>query len=445
MPIFRSINAVDRGYTPAGAEGELKPPFWASTESGFTRKTIAASITCESKGFSGARWGMAVPVRARNNHYETLQVSPGATTDEIVAAFASHMRSARMRPDISVVRLAELSVAYETLRDPAKRRTYDASIGVTPEPVPAPENPPFIGAPVIARLNRIAEPSPNAPSRPEPAEVRPEPRVAAFIAASLREPAENLHPREPSPPISGAQPSPPSKSASEPPSAPAGEKLEIEEGKLSIGRTGATLAAGVIGVAILAFAAALPERNPDQLPVAVAQAEPGLTVPVPPVTANSDSSIASQPSETVKVASASPRLQTRSARAAPEREAPQAKWIAVKDEQPAAAISDQGEGQPLPTQTAAQQSTQAPSAAETPAGAPAADSAPVSAAAATLPLTNATIARTIQRIGYGCGRVVSATGVEGTPGAFNITCSSGDTYRAAPVRGRYHFRRTGSH
>lgn len=391
---------------------------------------------------------MASPVRARNNHYETLQVSPSATRDDIVNAFASQMRAARMRPDISVVRLAELSVAYETLRDPAKRETYDASIGLKREPAPAPLYPPFIGAPVVARLNRIAERSPNAPLQPEPAQGRQEPRVAAFIAASLRESAGNSKPKEPAP-ISSPEPLPPSNRAIEPPPGPVGERLEIEEGRLSIGRTGATLAAGVIGVAILAFAAALPERNPDQLPVEVAQAEPGLTVPVPPATANKDSFVSSQPSATLKVASAPPKLQSRSGRTAPPRNAPPATWLALKDQQPAASVPNQGEGQPLASEAVAQQSTQAPSATETPAAAALPDSAPanapVSGAVATLPLTNATIARTIERIGYGCGQVVSATGVEGTSGAFNITCSTGDTYRAAPVRGRYHFRRTGSH
>ena len=396
---------------------------------------------------------MTSPVRARNNHYEILQVSPSATTDEILEAFAAHMRAARMRPDISVVRLGELSVAYETLRDPAKRQAYDASIGLNRKPAPPPLNQPFIGAPVIARLNRIAEP--NAPLRSEPAvlrpqpeEVRPEPRVAAFIAESLRKPADNLKPREPGaiPPasISRAEPPPPPpRSTIEPPSAQGGDSLEIEEGRLSIGRTGATLAAGVIGVAILAFAAALPERNPDRLPQEVAQAEPGLTVPVPPPTANKDSFIASQPAPATSVASASPKPRFSNARTAPERRAPQATWLAVKDQQPSSPASEQGDGQSLPTEAVAQQTSEAASAAPTPAAAT--ETVPVSAAVATLPLANATIARTIERIGYGCGKVVSTSGVEGAAGAFNITCSSGDTYRAAPVHGRYHFRRAGSH
>jgi hypothetical protein len=132
-------------------------------------------------------------------------------------------------------------------------------------------------------------------------------------------------------------------------------------------------------------------------------------------------------------------------RAAPRRKAGPTPWLAVNEKQPAAAISDKSEGQSLPTQAVAQQSPEPGSApaAETPPAA--ADPAPVSAPAATLPLTSATIARTIERIGYGCGRVVSATGVDGALGVFNITCSSGDTYRAAPVSGRYHFRRTSSH
>jgi len=57
----------------------------------------------------------------------------------------------------------------------------------------------------------------------------------------------------------------------------------------------------------------------------------------------------------------------------------------------------------------------------------------------------ATIARTIQRIGYECGSVISASSIDGADGAFKITCSSGDAYRAALVGGRYHFRRWGSH
>jgi hypothetical protein len=61
-----------------------------------------------------------------------------------------------------------------------------------------------------------------------------------------------------------------------------------------------------------------------------------------------------------------------------------------------------------------------------------------------LPLPDRTVARTIERIGYACGKVASVTPMaEGSGGAFKVTCTSGDSYRAAPIRGRYHFRRLG--
>jgi hypothetical protein len=63
------------------------------------------------------------------------------------------------------------------------------------------------------------------------------------------------------------------------------------------------------------------------------------------------------------------------------------------------------------------------------------------AVAAGLPLPKSVIARTIDRIGFSCGSVASASAVEGSAGVFRIDCSSGQSYRAAPVQGRYHFRR----
>jgi hypothetical protein len=75
----------------------------------------------------------------------------------------------------------------------------------------------------------------------------------------------------------------------------------------------------------------------------------------------------------------------------------------------------------------------------------AADTTPAPATdSAKLPLANATIARTIERIGYACGSVAS-TAATGSSGVFTVTCSSGDSYQATPLHGRYHFRRLGSH
>ena len=84
-------------------------------------------------------------------------------------------------------------------------------------------------------------------------------------------------------------------------------------------------------------------------------------------------------------------------------------------------------------------------AAEAPPVVAASVAAPLSTASAVAaPLSNATIARTIGRIGYACGRVVSTSAIEGA-GAFKVTCTSGDSYRAAPIRGHYRFKRLGSH
>jgi hypothetical protein len=72
-----------------------------------------------------------------------------------------------------------------------------------------------------------------------------------------------------------------------------------------------------------------------------------------------------------------------------------------------------------------------------------AESTPVAATMAKMPLPDAVIARTIRRIGYACGEVASTSAVEGQAGVFDVTCTSGLSYRAAPVHGRYRFRRVG--
>jgi hypothetical protein len=64
---------------------------------------------------------------------------------------------------------------------------------------------------------------------------------------------------------------------------------------------------------------------------------------------------------------------------------------------------------------------------------------PAQPAAAALPLSNKTVARTIERIGYSCGTVVSTE--DSSSGGYKVTCSSGQSYEARPVHGRYRFRR----
>jgi len=67
--------------------------------------------------------------------------------------------------------------------------------------------------------------------------------------------------------------------------------------------------------------------------------------------------------------------------------------------------------------------------------------APAEVTPASMPLPSSVVARTIKRIGYACGSVASTSAVEGSPGVFTVTCTSGHSYQATPVKGRYRFRR----
>lgn len=387
---------------------------------------------------------MGSTARTQSNHYQTLAIDPAASNDQIVEAFSSQMRNARVRPDMSVARLAQLSVAYETLRDPQKRRAYDAALGLKPEltkPQPA-VHLAFGGATILDRLNRVSEPPASVVPRPErsvPVQPAAESRVAGFIAASVRAPAKRMEPESARQPAPQASPESSPEPAIDPAQAFQAADFEIKPGRLSIGQAGATAGAGIIGAAVLAFALAVPSGNPDRLTSESTQAQSALTVPLPAASVAENHLAAVQPAVT-KTAEA------RAAKDDGDRLPPAADTLSLTSTeateepaesrapaQPAVALVGNDGGTAVAEPQPAQTSSDA-----------AADAAPAVTTSAALPLPESTIARTIQRIGYGCGRVVSATGVEGSDGVFKITCSSGDTYRAAPVAGRYHFRRWGS-
>jgi hypothetical protein len=385
---------------------------------------------------------MVSTVGTRPNHYELLGLAPKATGDEIARAFAREM--SMFRPH-SFGGLAELSVAYETLRDPARRRAYDASIGLGAEPKP-PAVPPgwqFVGSmragPVARpRIDPLHRPAPQRPEPQPPPETPADERVAAIVA-SLRELAK--------PAVDAPSPGPSAAQEAKPPAEqprPAEPKLDAEvdpviEQILAVGhaekerlhsegrsfewkRPAVAATALVLGVGLLGAWAGLEAGNE----VEAEQAGKAVTLAVPqakaaPATTASEpdpspelSFVAARPERRARVIVARPRV---------ERARPALQTTAPDDRLADVAQALQSE----------------PSAGVEPA---AAESAPVAATSAKMPLSNATIARTIGRIGYQCGQVASTT--EGdSPGVFTVTCTSGHSYRAAPVRGRYHFRRLG--
>ena len=84
-------------------------------------------------GVAGTRswWGpsMADTIALVANHYETLGLDPGATEDQIRQAFARQM--AMFRP---MAESARIGLAFETLRDAARRRAYDETLGLNRRP-----------------------------------------------------------------------------------------------------------------------------------------------------------------------------------------------------------------------------------------------------------------------------------------------------------------------
>lgn len=378
---------------------------------------------------------MVTSVAAKSNHYETLGLPSTASTDEIGKAYAAQMTTFRLRPENALTRLALLSTAYETLRDPAKRRAYDASLGLlglNAEPViqqkPAS---PFISAMPATQFNRPRPaPAPQPPREPT-RRPEPDPRVGSFIAASLRPPAPTSAERET--PVRQAA------DAARPAQTPVYLEPEEQEEHVRIHRNQAMIGAGIVGLAILGMATALPRPNADRLPAPTVQAQQAVTVGLPPATPAQDTTVDAP----LEASAKTPVVHEQ----APVETAAQTVTTPVTDSAPADQQTDQPATQsaaadplaPIGTEASAQQAS------DTTAADTAPESAPAAASAAAMPLANATIAQTIRRIGYACGSVASTEAVDDAAGVFKVTCSSGDSYRATRLHGRYHFKRLGSH
>jgi hypothetical protein len=366
---------------------------------------------------------MVSSVRSRPNHYETLGLAPSASDEEIAEAFARKMGELRWHP---VGSKAVICIAYETLRNAAKRRRYDLSLGLISKSAPrqwgfavTPQRWAFIAAePANPGIAPIPEPHVTA----EPAE---EPRVASFISSSLRDLAR---------PMGGEASSRPTRTS---PAADARVEREIEqiltapvaEGEedsterrfgwakpvLAVG--GFVLAAGLVGtVAGLSV-------TDNQAP---AQAEPAAAVGRPPAKQDVGREVASP----APVVAPDEAQVEQPFRAAPKhsltRQRPSA-WAQrqVRDIQSGDIAA--GEGQ----------------ATELASGELASDPLAPQSVAAKMALPDKVVARTLDRVGYKCGEVASTAAVEGSSGAFKVTCTSGQTYQATQVRGRYRFSRSG--
>jgi hypothetical protein len=261
--------------------------------------------------------------------------------------------------------------------------------------------------------------------------------MASFIAASLREPVE-AKPQHDAAPATQTVPTPQPVPAPQPPAVQAkpspepqaiknrtherSEEESVREAEhqpIEWKRPAAAAGALLGGVALLGAWAGWDAGNA----VEAQQPQRAVTLALPRAKPPA-ATTAQAPAPLPNVAEAQPQRRTRAAVAYTQVERAPVAQQSAQAADPLAPIE--------------------PSAAEATATEQPVTDAPATAVAASLPLPNAVIARTIGSIGYSCGRVASTTAME-APGVFKVTCTSGQSYRAAPVGGRYHFRRLGSH
>jgi hypothetical protein len=282
--------------------------------------------------------------------------------------------------------IAEVSIAYEVLRDPVRRKAYDESIGIAPKPK-APAKVQWQASPYLLRASARPSPLPEAVLQPRPDPTPPPPRKAE-VAPRADIPAF-VHPR--------------------PEAQLDGEEAPIEWRKPAIMIGGAGAAVALIAAWAGSLAGNYPEPQPSKrvVKVALAPAEPF-------------------PINTAPGAVPVARAKAWSGR--PARVASSRHMV----RRPTNALAADETGPTSPQLAQPYYASATPAVAEAPS---------TNIVQASLPLPKSVIARTIGRIGYACGQVASATAVEGAPGTFKVTCTSGHSYQAAPVRGRYHFRR----
>lgn len=354
---------------------------------------------------------MAGTIRSRLNHYQILGISPTAGSDEIARAFAKE--GSVLRPHAFGV-LAELCIAYETLRDPIKRRAYDASIGLERKPI-------LQTLPAGARQALLAR---------GPAAAHPRERPASATARTRS--AQPAFEQRPEPPTKPALPLGPDEdlTVTSEPRLGRGDMHRLElEAELGVearpvewSRTAIVLGTVVLGACVMGglagwwSASGVSEASPP---------EKAMAISLPP----------SKPLETVAAPAAAAAPAPMVPKAKIDRPKPVIAAASSIDSTPAG--SETAADEPQTAQVQADASPEQASSEQTSLATPAASTGSIS-----MPLPDRVIARTIHRIGYSCGSVASTVPVEGeAPGVFKVTCSSGQTYQARPVKGRYRFRR----
>lgn len=378
---------------------------------------------------------MVQTVTARPSHYEVLGVEPTANSDEIARAFAREMGRPR-----AFGGLADVSIAYEVLRNPERRRAYDESIAVAKKPGPQPELEPFRRPMALhARPQFIASPFPHSPAllkeEPAPEQMPEEPKVEVapvekpnqpslppFFANALREIAD------PAPlPKAVPTPTPTRRREAKLEEAPTPiprmviEPMFADDGAAPWKRLAIPAGAVVLAAALIGAYAGWQSKDPT---TAAPKAQAALLTP-PPMTTYSVNDPVEKVAET-QVPNQSPTLTPAASAPRPERR--NVRRMAARQSSRLADV----EQQLAPPAVVDAAQTEAPQQAT--------ELQPARALAASMPLPNSVIARTIGRIGYPCGSVASTSGA-GSPGVFTVTCTSGHSYKAAPVRGRYHFSR----
>jgi hypothetical protein len=326
---------------------------------------------------------MVSTVKSRPNYYEMLGLTRSAAGDAIAQAFAQ--ATGTFRPH-AFGGITELCVAYETLRDPVKRRAYDASLGLTPKPKIPPATRPA-SAHFMQRPAAAVAPPPEPKAEPKPLE--PVIRRPVQLDSSM-------------------------------PHQPAFSEVNVEFKPIEWKRTG-TIVGGLAAAAVFvgAFAGwrsgssvAVPGQ-PQRVATAARQPAKPLPTPSEPWVEPAPTAVEAQAKQPRRAVAAQPRV---------ERAAHRPQLVPSEAEshliQPPADLADRSSADPLAPESAA---------------------AP--AVAASMPLPHKTVARTIDRIGYRCGSVASATPVDGAAGVYKVTCTSGQSFQARPVDGRYRFRR----